>query len=197
MKTITIDEELYAFIASQTKHIGESASDILRRILIDELGLVAGEDPRVDVTKPKQVTKAVREINKAKNQSQQSAHKPVDGVVDAADLFNLLSADKFKQAMSKVERFLLMLSALHHAHPIHFDAVLNIKGKGRLYFAQSKDELLQSGSSTNPKQIPDSEFWVVTNNNTAKKRTMLLNAADALGYSKSSMDRLVKMFDAE
>ena len=33
MKTIEIDEELYHFIASQTKHIGEDASSILRRLL--------------------------------------------------------------------------------------------------------------------------------------------------------------------
>ena len=40
MKTIEIDDELYAFIASQTKHIGESACEILRRLLIDEPGIV-------------------------------------------------------------------------------------------------------------------------------------------------------------
>ena len=36
MKTITIEDDLYTFIASQTKHIGESASDILRRLLTPE-----------------------------------------------------------------------------------------------------------------------------------------------------------------
>lgn len=34
MKTIEVDEELYRYIASQTQHIGESASDILRRLLM-------------------------------------------------------------------------------------------------------------------------------------------------------------------
>ncbi|MFM2483852.1 replication initiation regulator SeqA [Celerinatantimonas yamalensis] len=33
MKSIEIDEELYHYIASQTQHIGESASHILRRLL--------------------------------------------------------------------------------------------------------------------------------------------------------------------
>ena len=33
MKTIELDEELYRYIASHTQHIGESASDILRRML--------------------------------------------------------------------------------------------------------------------------------------------------------------------
>ncbi len=33
MKTIEVDDELYRYIASHTLHIGESASDILRRML--------------------------------------------------------------------------------------------------------------------------------------------------------------------
>lgn len=33
MKTIEVDEELYRYLASHTQHIGESASDILRRML--------------------------------------------------------------------------------------------------------------------------------------------------------------------
>lgn len=33
MKTIEVDEALYRFIASHTLHIGESASEILRRML--------------------------------------------------------------------------------------------------------------------------------------------------------------------
>ena len=33
MKNIEIDDELYHYIASRTQSIGESASDILRRLL--------------------------------------------------------------------------------------------------------------------------------------------------------------------
>ena len=33
MKTIEVDDELYHYIASRTQAIGESASDILRRLL--------------------------------------------------------------------------------------------------------------------------------------------------------------------
>ncbi|GAB5379832.1 MAG: replication initiation negative regulator SeqA [Aliiglaciecola sp.] len=195
MKTITIDDELYSFIASQTKHIGESASDILRRILIDELGLVHGENSHVDVSKPAQVTKAVREINKIKKPSDIDGQHEDDNVIDAAALFKLLKEDEFTQPMSKVERFLKMLGALHQSHSEQFKNVLEIKGKGRLYFAKDKDTLLKSGSSTNPKPIPNSSFWVVTNNNTAKKRAMLVNAAKHLGYSKVNAERLGDLFD--
>ena len=36
MKTIEVDDDLYHYIASQTQQIGESASSILRRLLLDE-----------------------------------------------------------------------------------------------------------------------------------------------------------------
>ena len=47
MKTIEVDDELYSYIASHTKHIGESASDILRRML----KFSAASQPAAPVTK--------------------------------------------------------------------------------------------------------------------------------------------------
>jgi negative modulator of initiation of replication len=212
MKTITVDDELYAFIASQTKHIGESASDILRRILIEELGMRKGDKTIIDVTKPGQVTKAVKEINKTKNLAaspdnktpSQALHsvnsiessKNTGELVDVGALFMLLNKAEFKQPMTKVERFLMMLSALYRTHPNRFNAVLAIKGKGRLYFAEDKNTLLTNGSSTNPKSIPESPYWVVTNNNTQKKCSMLLQAAEVLGFSNNNITRLKDLFNA-
>ncbi len=192
MKTITIDDKLYAFIASQTKHIGESASDILRRILMEDHGLVEGEPEKVDLSKPKQVSKAVSEINKVKQNKVREEHHEV---VNASAVFNLLSDKLLNEQMSKVERFLVILGALHNAHAKEFDRVLEIKGKGRLYFAKNEQTLLASGSSTNPKAIPGSEYWVVTNNNTAKKRSMLAQTAQILGYNPNAVEKLNKLFD--
>ena len=45
MKTIEVDEELYRYIASHTQHIGESASDILRRMLKFTAGQSASAAP--------------------------------------------------------------------------------------------------------------------------------------------------------
>jgi len=41
MKNIEVDEQIYNYIASKTQHIGESASDILRRLLINDKEPVA------------------------------------------------------------------------------------------------------------------------------------------------------------
>ncbi len=195
MKKITIDDDLYAFIASKTEHIGESASDILRRLLIKDHGLKAGKPKAVDVSEPKEISVALHELNKTKKNP--SAITKADGeesIVQAAGVFKLLTEQKLAADLNKVGRFLLILSALHKAHEDHFSKVLEIKGKGRLYFAKDKGALLSSGSSTNPKQIPDSNYWVVTNNNTAKKQSMLIEVAKALGYSTINIDKLLQLF---
>lgn len=193
MKTITIDDKLYAFIASQTKHIGESASDILRRILLEDHGLVEAEADHVDLSKPEVITKEVEDLNKIKKNRLKEADN--HEVLNASAVFSLLSEQRLKEPMSKVDRFLLILSALHTAHTDSFSKVMEIKGKGRLYFAKDKETLLQSGSSTNPKPIPKSSYWVVTNNNTAKKSSMIELAAEKLGYSSKSIQRLTELFD--
>ena len=62
MKIIEVDEELYQYIASQTRSIGESASDILRRLLnlpahtssVDDLVLTSAETNKSADQKPEQ-----------------------------------------------------------------------------------------------------------------------------------------------
>ena len=54
MKNIEIEDDLYAYIASQTQHIGETASDILRRLVMPENTVVK----TVVAPKPSTTTKA-------------------------------------------------------------------------------------------------------------------------------------------
>ena len=190
MKTITIDDELYAYIASQTKYIGEGASDILRRLLLPE-------------TEPQQ-TAAVIEQSVEAEMAQETAveQEPVNDVAvetnaDSEGVFSLLASTGIDASASKVEIFLQVLSALHQTNSNAFNRVLDVKGRNRLYFANSKEELLASGSSTNPKQVPASEFWVVTNNNTGKKVAILKEVAQVLGYSQQDTQRLVAVFAPE
>jgi len=95
-----------------------------------------------------------------------------------------------------VGRFLLILAALYRAHPEQFNVVTNIAPKEsarknkRLYFAHSEAELAASGSSTKPKQIPESPFWVMTNSNTTRKKMMLTKAAMSLGYGVEEVEKI-------
>ena len=54
----------------------------------------------------------------------------------------------------------------------------------------SKEALLDSGSSMNPKNIPDSQYWVMTNSNTTRKKSMLHEVAITLDYNEKQAETL-------
>ena len=164
MKTIEIDDELYQYIAGQTKKIGESASDILRRLLLGDKPLAAAIEVETTVAEP---------------------------VVQAkSTIFDLINKQDLQAESSVVGRFLFILSTMARAHKKQFNKVLDIKGRNRLYFGRSAEELSEAGSSTNPKQIPNTEFWVITNSNTTRKKMMLTETAIKLGYSEQDAERI-------
>ncbi len=163
MKTIEIDDELYQYIAGQTQRIGESASEILRRLLLG--------DAKANVT----VTET--EAVPAK-------------IAANSNIFDLLNRQDLQAESSVVGRFLFILSTLARAHKKQFHKVLEIKGRNRLYFGRTAEELSEAGSSTNPKPIPNTEFWVITNSNTTRKKMMLTETAVKLGYSEQDAERI-------
>tara|TARA_R110000868_G_scaffold106166_3_gene291296 strand:+ start:1430 stop:1951 length:522 start_codon:yes stop_codon:yes gene_type:complete len=172
MKTIEIEEDLYHFIASQTQQIGESASDILRRLVMPDAPLAS---------KNKEIEEQVEE----------------DLPLIQSSLLSELAKLKLLEMPKMVDRFLAMLALLHRHHAGSFAGVLSMSGRNRTYFATSKDALLATGSSTNPKKVPDSEYWVITNNNTLKKVTMVKEVALLLGYSEAQVEQLVLLFCPE
>ena len=259
MKSIEIDDDLYAFIASQTKHIGESASQILRRLLLPEDGAVSqgiapiassstsaktSESKSADVTEV--VSQPATEVNteaasktaakvpvsrtatkgtsasvktatkktqarapakstaNATNNAKTTKKASVDADTPPAseahtkrDILDAVSKDALSTFTKRVDQFLFVLSAAHKLNAENFASVESIKGKNRTYFAKSKAALLENGSSTNPKAIPDSPFWVVTNNNTAKKTNMLEQVLRNLGYQPDVIETVVARFSSE
>ena len=98
MKTIEVDDELYSYIASHTKHIGESASDILRRML----KFSAASQPAAPVTK--EVRVASPAIVEA---------KPVKTIKDKVRAMReLLLSDEYAEQKRAVNRFMLL--CLHY-----------------------------------------------------------------------------------
>ena len=187
MKNIEIDEELYRYIAAQTQHIGESASQILRRLLFSD-GAV--KPAATQVAAVKEETAVVAPVKVA------PVAKSALPVQEGA-LFDFLEQAGVAEMGSVVERFIEVLAALARFQGKEFAKVLELKGRNRTYFAISKEELLAAGSSTNPKMLPGSCYWVVTNNNTRKKLTMILEVAKLLGYSTQDANRLARFLDPE
>ncbi|TKB45628.1 replication initiation negative regulator SeqA [Thalassotalea mangrovi] len=196
MKTIEIDDELYHYIASKTEFIGESASDILRRLLTANAELSAPSVKSEPVEKRAQmpVNDAVESEQEASPTIEQPA--PAEQVTETKDLtscqniFDLINREELAMERGAVGRFLNILGNLHRVHPKQFSAVLDIRGRDRLYFAESEEELLATGSSSKPKQIPDSNYWVITNSNTTKKKLMLTDVAHVLGYNNDQAESI-------
>jgi negative modulator of initiation of replication len=116
---------------------------------------------------------------------EQSLHKK------DAELIAFVDRPAYLASRSVVEMFLDVLSFIHKQDPAAFKALDALAGRSRKYFAQSSDVLESSGVSVNPKKIPNTNFWVVTNNSTATKKTLLAQALDSLGYQSSTTRKVV------
>ncbi|CAM4457499.1 replication initiation negative regulator SeqA [Vibrio agarivorans] len=163
MKTIEVDEDLYRYIASQTQHIGESASDILRRLLkVDE-----GQQPAPVVQAAAEPVEQPQGIVVSKDAGR------VNGVDSIKEMRSLLISDEFAGLKKAIDRFMLVLSTLYTLNPADFSEAMQVKGRKRVYFADNEQTLLEGGKTTKPKAIPNTPFWVITNNNTSRKRQMV------------------------
>ena len=196
MKNIEIDEELYQYIATNTQFIGESASAILRRLL--NISLTEKVD-NVTVNEPvetveKSVLPYVDKISDNIDTTEVNNTDDVTVVKISAEthetVFNFINKEELAMQRGAVGRFLLILAGLYRAHPDQFSVVTEISGRDRLYFANSENKLAESGSSTKPRQIPESPFWVITNSNTTRKKMMLTKASISLGYSDSDVEKI-------
>lgn len=162
MKTIEVDDELYRYIASHTRHIGESASDILRRMLKfspsaqPAAALVKAAQPAAAVAPVKDHVRAVRE---------------------------LLLSDEYAEQKKAVNRFMLVLSRLYTLDGKAFnEATESQHGRTRVYFASDEQTLLKNGSTTKPKHVEGTPYWVITNTNTDRKRGMIEHIMQSMQF---------------
>ncbi len=171
MKIIEVDDELYRYIASQTKHIGESASDILRRILL-------GDQPT-----PEQPVEAnIQHVEQVAPDSSDTSNE---------DLLQMLSSTEFRNKKKVVDRFMAILSVLYSMDQKTFsEATKSVGGRSRLYFSDNQENLLASGNTTKPKNIPNTPFWVITNTNTPRKRQMLIQLMENMNFSKQEIEQV-------
>lgn len=166
MKIIEVDEELYRYIASHTQHIGESASDILRRMLnftsaaeesVEEAE--GTQNVHIETNEP-----AVNDTNIA-----------LDELFDSGDILLQKKA---------VDRFIRLLSVLYSINPQRFaEATQTLHGRTRVYFARDEKTLLEHGNHTKPKAVTDTPYWVITNTNSERKRNMIVHIMQSMQFS--------------
>lgn len=63
-----------------------------------------------------------------------------------------------------------------------YERVLKVRGRNRLYFGRSRTEIAETGKSLHPQQIPGTEYWAMTNADTAQKQDIMGEAMKVLGY---------------
>lgn len=177
MKTIEVDEELYRFIASQTQHIGESASDILRRLLMMP---DTKYQPQPEVVMPVR-PRGIVVSKDAGNEPQLDRVK---------EMRSLLISDEFAAQEKAIGRFMLILSSLYRIDSKGFTEAAAIKGRTRVYFAEDEATLLASGKTTKPKAIAGTPFWVITNTNTDRKRQMIDQLMVKMGFAQDIVDKV-------
>ncbi len=103
------------------------------------------------------------------------------------ELSIFLSTPDVTRARGVVGKFLAILGKAYSDNSEDFSIVLTIQGRGRTYFAKSEKEIEASGNSTQPKQIPGSPYWVMTNSPTSQKRVMVKEVLEGLGYSSEAV----------
>ncbi|QEH47514.1 replication initiation negative regulator SeqA [Aggregatibacter actinomycetemcomitans] len=204
MKIIEVDEELYQYIAGNTQSIGESASDILRRLLNlsphntyfslpenQPTVVTSPSDAKAEATEQTPIFE--EEINKpvTRKQSDEVMQKTI------SKLETLLHSEEFKQENKAVIRFLAILTILYRTNPEGFAlATESLQGRTRVYFARDEGTLLMAGNHTKPKQIPDTPYWVITNTNSGRKMLMLEGAMQSMHLPESLIDQVRSFFTA-
>lgn len=176
MKTIEVDDELYSYIASHTKHIGESASDILRRML----KFSAASQPVTPVVKEVHAVQPVVEA------------KPVNPVKDKVRAMReLLLSDEYAEQKKAVNRFMLVLSTLYSLDQNAFaEATESLHGRTRVYFAADEQTLLKNGNQTKPKHVPGTPYWVITNTNTGRKCSMVEHIMQSMQFPAELIEKV-------
>lgn len=183
MKNIEIDDELYHYIASRTQFIGESASDILRRLL----RLPSSPQPFALVQQ--------NVIEELKDMANPKPKKKVTNDQDLQSVEKVLKSEIFTEKSKGVVRFLALLEALYQVNSESFaKAAEVVTGNERTYFAKDEASLLRHGSGVKAKQIPNTPFWVVTNNNTHRKGLIVTNMMSEMGLPKAMIKRVQGLF---
>ena len=105
---------------------------------------------------------------------------------DGADINGFLESDAFNALPEAIDRFLGILGFLHHLNGDSFSKVSEVRGRKRIYFSKSIHEIEMSGRATEPRQIPKSDWFVVSNNSTKNKAALLVRVCQILKHSAAS-----------
>lgn len=159
MPIIEIDDDVYQHLLRRAIRIGEDGSSILRR----ELNLPEPPTPTV---------MAEQDYNAANFDFTPYIIGP---------LKEYLRSSRAREG-NITRRYLEILSRIAEEQGEEFANVLTLRGRRRLYFALTEEELNSSGTSLYPQRIPSSKYWAMTNSDNVQKRQILTEVMKLLKY---------------
>jgi negative modulator of initiation of replication len=160
MRTVPIDDDVYQHLLENAAEIGEDASSILRRLL--NLKAPSPAKPLLHA--------------QLRMQAEAAKHELTDD----------MDTTSFRLQKTVVEKMLYLLNVMSQQKAGKFAEVLKLKGRGRVYFAKSMKEIDESGTSTQPRAIGKSGYWVLTNSPTPAKRQLMREVMTLLEYSQAA-----------
>jgi negative modulator of initiation of replication len=205
VKTIEIDDAVYASLLSRIEDFGDTPNTILRRLLdISTLGderktpgtrhHVAGQRPAAEHDRGERGGACDSDDPLPHEEADdQPARKP-EAETQTVDspVTEFLRSSAFPRYRPALSRFLALLSWLHKRHAQDFGVAALVRGRRRLYFAEDAEAIRHSGSSTMPQQIPETTWFVTANTSTRLKQVILKKLLIRLRYDTDSVQQAVK-----
>jgi negative modulator of initiation of replication len=99
------------------------------------------------------------------------------------ELSDVLNEKNLGLKRNVVDRYLWLLSKIYGLRRETFREIFSLKGRTRAYFGFSKEEILKFGEASNPKLIPETKFWALTNTSTQNKARIIRDAMGILNFS--------------
>jgi negative modulator of initiation of replication len=166
MPLLEIDDDVYQHLLRRALRIGESGSSILRR----ELGLP--------------------QPNGSGSTEEEPPAEPDSAPPEVRAIQALLTNPRFAGERVVTKKYLRLLGLLAETHGKEFERVLEIRGRQRVYFGKSLEEIARTGKSLHPRKIPGTEYWAMTNADTAQKQDIAAEAMKVLGYARDLIDQV-------
>lgn len=179
--TIEIDDDVLNYLKSKQQNL-EDASTILRRLL----AIRPDSGPNMPVRRRRRS----KWSGIFDNFSYEEHGREDKSSVSESDVEKCIQHPSFRVQRDVVGKFLFTLSWLAQKHKDDFKKVFELTGRKRKYFAESQEALEASGTMVMAQQIPNTDYWVVTNNDTPKKQRILYDVLYVLGYSVADCNRL-------
>ncbi len=159
MKTIEVSDQTYSALEAQVSGFGETPETVIQRLLRLQATLAEGAAGSI----------------------------PAGAKVERSAIETFVSSADFQHKNGK-GRYLSLLGFLIGEDFQKFETVaLGLRRGKRVQISDSPDHIENSGKSTFPERIPNTNYWALTNLSNRSKRDVIYTAMTKLGYGEQDI----------